>query len=148
MPTFTVDPAPVVEFNDEMYYIPESQVGVPITPVDIKAGVIGGEAPYTFVKQSGPDWLTVSTDGIIQGTPTTKGQSSLLEIKIIDNNGDEGLAVIWVDGTKPDDRAAVYDVDAVTIPADLGAQVIQGNPIPTVTINLVTSGLNLDPSKT
>ena len=144
---FTVDPEPVIHFNDESFSVPESKVGVPITPIDIKDRISGGEAPYTFVKESGPDWLTVSTDGIIQGTPTAKGNSSLLEIKITDKNSDEGLAVIWVGGTKPDDRAAVYDVNAVTNPADLGAQVSPGNPIPAVTFNISTTGVQLDPSK-
>ena len=145
---FTVDPAPVVQFNDESFFVPESKVGVPIAPIDIRDGVIGGEAPYAFVKQSGPDWLTVTAEGIIQGTPTVKANSSFLEIKITDKNSDEGLAVIWVDGTRPDDRAVVYDVDAVTTPADLRAQVTPGNPIPAVTFNISTTGVQLDPSKT
>lgn len=145
---FTVDPAPVVQFNDESFFVPESKVGEPIVPIDIKDGVIGGEAPYAFIKQSGPDWLIVTSEGIIQGTPTVKANSSFLEIKIIDNNGDEGLALIWVDGTRPDDRAVAYDVDVVTTPADLRAQVAPGNPIPTVTFNISTTGVKLDPSKT
>ena len=53
----------------------------------VKAAVIGGEEPYTFSKASGPNWLNVSSDGTISGTPDVIGKNEDLVVRVTDNKG-------------------------------------------------------------
>ncbi|MCL2872653.1 MAG: hypothetical protein FWF41_06730, partial [Betaproteobacteria bacterium] len=60
--TFTYDPS---------FDIPASTVGTPITDIDVSGGVSGGAQPYTFSATGLPDGISISTTGVISGTPTT-----------------------------------------------------------------------------
>lgn len=64
--------------------IPESAVGQPIKSFSVTSGVSGGTEPYTFGKVSGPDWITVSADGLISGTPSVMGNNSNLMVRVTD----------------------------------------------------------------
>ncbi|MBO4834581.1 MAG: InlB B-repeat-containing protein [Lachnospiraceae bacterium] len=143
--TFTIDPLPVVTFDDESYSVPQSQVGVPITEMNLNPGVIGGNAPYSFVKESGPSWLNVSTDGRITGTPTTYGENEGLVIKITDNDGEEGKANLFVQLTKPDARAAIYGIDAKSNPLDLNNLVKRGNAITSIGFEIIDPAEDVAP---
>jgi hypothetical protein len=53
---------------------PAATVGVPYT---FPFRAAGGKPPYTWTATGLPVGLTLSTDGILSGTPTTAGPSSL-----------------------------------------------------------------------
>ena len=61
-------------------------VGVPFS-LDISDRFVGGTLPYTFTMQIGslPPGLTLSTDGLISGTPTTEGNYNALRVRCTDD---------------------------------------------------------------
>jgi len=66
--TYTYDPAPTANCA----VITGAVQGVPITPVTITgSGGVGG--PYTFSATGLPNGLTLSTSGVLSGTPTQSG---------------------------------------------------------------------------
>lgn len=72
-PEYVVTAPPDAELNlvfDRKWEIHDASAGVPITPFSLASGVIGGTPPYTFKKTAGPDWLQISPDGMVSGTPT------------------------------------------------------------------------------
>ena len=144
--TYTIDEPPVITF-DGMIIVDESQVSIPIIPVDLKPGLSGGKEPYTFIKESGPSWLNVSTDGIISGTPTTYGINDPLEITVKDADEESVIINVYVQLTKPDARLPVYGIDAKTDPVDLKDYVKRGNAIAPVSFTLLDPDFAMDPSK-
>lgn len=72
-PEYVVTAPPNAELNlvfHPKWVIHDASAGVPITPFSLASGVIGGTKPYTFKKTAGPDWLQISPDGMVSGTPT------------------------------------------------------------------------------
>jgi len=65
-----IAPPPVAFANSLAFNIPESTTGVPITPIDVSSGAYSGTPPYRFTAQYLPPGLTISTNGVISGTPT------------------------------------------------------------------------------
>jgi large repetitive protein len=67
--------ASALRFGDEDYAMPDGEVG---TPYHFQMTASAGCPPYKFTIMSGalPDGLTLSSDGIISGTPTKLGASS------------------------------------------------------------------------
>ncbi|HEY1574540.1 MAG TPA: ExeM/NucH family extracellular endonuclease [Pseudonocardiaceae bacterium] len=63
--------------------------GTAITPVTL--GATGGTPPYTWTASGLPAGLTVSADGVISGTPTTAG-SSTVTVTATDSTGATGAA--------------------------------------------------------
>lgn len=55
---------------DPRWTINDVSAGVPITPFSLADAIIGGTKPYTFEKVHGEDWVQISPDGIVSGTPT------------------------------------------------------------------------------
>ncbi|MGN0370308.1 MAG: Ig-like domain-containing protein, partial [Butyrivibrio sp.] len=78
-----------LSFEDSITFdIPEGETGASISQVDVSGAVSGGTHPYTFSKESGPDWLQVSTGGCITGTrPTAVADATTAVIKVTDNTG-------------------------------------------------------------
>lgn len=115
-PAFTVDyVAGALElflFNGQNYQILDNYIGVEIDNYSFANYVVGGTKPYTFSKSSGPDWINVSTDGNISGTPTTVGTNEDLVITVTDSLGATDSLDIAVDEThiKPEDREVVSRV--------------------------------------
>ena len=57
--------------------LPHAQVGVAYGPISIGT-VSGGVSPYTFAATSGlPAGMSLSSAGVLSGTPTTAGQASI-----------------------------------------------------------------------
>jgi ribulose-5-phosphate 4-epimerase/fuculose-1-phosphate aldolase len=70
--TITVEAPAALTFTDDASYdIPALTVGMPITPVNVSGAVSGGTKPYTFMSNGLPDGISISTAGVISGTPTT-----------------------------------------------------------------------------
>ncbi len=105
------------------YDIGVSYVGEAITPYSVADGVSGGFAPYTFSKVSGPDWVKVSADGIVSGTPTKTAENGEMVLRVTDDDGNTADLSVFVAATAPapSDRAVISRVAAtsenfVTIP--------------------------------
>ena len=105
------------------YDIGVSYVGEAITPYSVADGVSGGFAPYTFSKASGPDWVKVSADGTVSGTPTKLAENGDMVLRVTDDDGNIAEITVFVAVTAPapSDRAVISGVAAtsenfVTIP--------------------------------
>ena len=73
------------------YDVPKSNQDVAIIPINLSGGIEGGLAPYTFSKIAGPDWLSVSAEGIVTGTPRNEditGFGQTMQVRVDDNNGE------------------------------------------------------------
>ena len=66
--------------------LPAFYVGV---PASFQIEVWGGTTPYTFQITSGslPPGLSMSSGGVISGTPTTAGYDWTIFVKVTDANG-------------------------------------------------------------
>ena len=141
-PVFTVKNDGVLSFAAplEWDYI-QSEAGQPIEAFSVASGVSGGSAPYTFSKVSGPDWISVSADGTVSGTPVSAGLNSPLEIRVTDNNGDYRDILLNVDETTDGSYTYVDTVAGTTSlgTGDLSDIMSYGAAIPALSIN-VTSG--------
>ena len=71
--------------DSDSFNIPASQVGRPITPIDVSEGVSGGTVPYTFTASGLPDGLFISADGVISGTPTQAAASGTATLRVSDS---------------------------------------------------------------
>ena len=78
---------PILKFLDDAGYdIPDSEVGTPITPVDVFAGVSDGYGTYEFTATGLPKGLNIDTlTGVISGTPTKAQDSGTAIITVNDD---------------------------------------------------------------
>ena len=88
-----------LQFETGIVNIPENTKGIAIKAVSLSGGVTGGFAPYTFSKVSGPDWITVSDDGVVSGTPTAVGSNEDLVVRVTDIVGTTAEITIPVGNT-------------------------------------------------
>ncbi|MDR2970082.1 MAG: Ig-like domain-containing protein [Tannerellaceae bacterium] len=77
---------PLVVADDAKYDIPAMVVGTKITDIDLSGAVSGGKAPCTFTAAGLPAGITVSTAGIISGTPTTAAAEGTATITVTDSS--------------------------------------------------------------
>ena len=66
--------------------IPVSTVGIAIADINLISGVSGGKAPYTFSATGLPSGITVSTAGVISGTPITATAADTATITVEDSS--------------------------------------------------------------
>ena len=84
---YTIDePDDLIVYDSNKIDIGINREGIPIAEYSIAPYVEGGIKPYTFSKVSGPDWVNVSTDGTISGTPTETGKNQNLTVLIKDSS--------------------------------------------------------------
>lgn len=72
-PEYVVTTPPDAELDfvfDPLWTMNDVSAGVPITPFSLANAIIGGTKPYTFTKVGGEDWVQISPDGTVSGTPT------------------------------------------------------------------------------
>lgn len=75
--------------------LPSATVGTPYSQ-SLTGG--GGAAPYSFALAPGsslPDGLTLSSSGVISGTPTATG-TSIFTVKITDTHGNTGSQMLSI----------------------------------------------------
>ena len=85
--------------------------GVPIEPTQLSAS--GGEGgPYTFTATGLPAGLTLSTDGLLSGTPTVSGNFTYTIIAT-DSEGNTGTSSCAVNVAPPPVVATCYAVNAM-----------------------------------
>lgn len=92
--------------------IENHRAGTPIEGFSVKQFVWGGTEPYLFSKASGPDWINVSADGDISGTPDKVGQNIDLVIRVTDAAGATKKITYAVPEThiKNEDRTIVKNI--------------------------------------
>ncbi|MBR2152001.1 MAG: InlB B-repeat-containing protein [Clostridia bacterium] len=128
-------------YNHDNYWVENNFVGEEIRPHIFSLGVIGGTPPYTFSKSRGPEWLNVSEDGTLTGTPTSVGENDDLIVTVTDSLGATASLAVEVRNTyiNPEDRQVISRVVGnVIIPTyhcgdrfnndDLVATVSEGSP--------------------
>ena len=99
----TIGYKPLTLADDTAYEIPKGGVDTEIEEVDISKAVKGGHTPYSFSKESGPDWLQVDLQGKITGTrPSTETAATTADIKVTDKDNTVQTFTITVGAvTKP-----------------------------------------------
>lgn len=112
------EPAVMVVYDSEISSIGKNRVGIPITTFSLASYVEGGTKPYTFTKVTGPDWIEVSGDGIISGTPTTVGNNAKLKILIEDSSNPKSTQEIEIYVAKTEinlnDRITISKITATS----------------------------------
>ena len=69
------------------YSIPASTVGTAITSIKVADGVSGGSTPYTFSADNRlPAGITISSAGVISGTPTATQSAGTAKITVRDSS--------------------------------------------------------------
>lgn len=123
----------IFNYNDK-YKIYESYVGRAIASFSVVDGVIGGEKPYTFSKTSGPNWISVTTDGTVSGMPDVDGKNADLVVRVTDNKSEWKEISIPVGYTyiNPANRE---DVTSITGTSNIAEVMVEGNTFiaPTIT---------------
>lgn len=106
-----------LEFTDlSAFDIPANFVGKAIKSYSVVDAVVGGELPYTFSKTSGPDWIQVSADGTVSGTPEVTGVNDELVVRVTDNASEYKEKTISVGKTyvNQSERQKVTDIVATS----------------------------------
>mgnify|MGYP000927943165 CR=1 FL=1 len=83
--TYQTDGTPLTFTNNAAYNIPASTVNSAITNINVAPGVSGGTTPYTFSATELPAGITISTVGVISGTPTTAAEAGTATITVTDS---------------------------------------------------------------
>ena len=78
--------APLDFVKNNSWNIGLNYVGKAIASFSVATGATGGEKPYTFSRVSGPDWISVASDGTVSGTPNGIGKNNDLVIRVTDKN--------------------------------------------------------------
>jgi len=76
------------------YDIPASTVEAPIAGIDVSGGASGGTTPYAFSATGLPAGISISTAGVISGTPTTAGAAGTATITVTDSASDSASITI------------------------------------------------------
>ncbi len=85
--TLTIESCPTLVLEPQS--LPDGTIG---SPYNVTLAATGGTAPYRFVVQGAlPTGLSLSTHGVLSGTPTTEGTSEF-RIQIMDANG---CSTVW-----------------------------------------------------
>lgn len=115
-------------FAHEKYRIYATYRDMAAYTISVADTVEGGVEPYIFEKVSGPNWLTVSEEGTVNGTPTVVGNNENLVVRVTDANNDHKEITVPVEKTMlpPAEREVIMNVTATsntdTIPV-LGAEI-------------------------
>ena len=98
---------PLDFIKDNKWDIESHYINQAITAFSVADGAVGGTKPYTFSKVSGPEWIDVSADGTVSGTPTVLGANADLVIRVTDS------------GATPETKEITLDVgNTYILPAD------------------------------
>lgn len=79
-------------FTASFYYLPAAAAGTPFSHDIAPLASDPQNEPLTFSKESGPDWLNVSANGTITGTPDAATPLVSAVVKVSDPNGNTSTA--------------------------------------------------------
>ena len=110
------EPEDLIVYDSNKLDIGTNTADIPIIQYSIASCVEGGTKPYTFSKKSGPDWVEVSSDGTISGTPTQVGINQNLIVLIKDSSNREKELKISVANTEINlnNRETISEVTATS----------------------------------
>ncbi len=123
-PTYNIEATGELEFfAKSKYVIYKSYRGTAAYTISVADGVEGGTEPYVFTKVSGPNWLTVSEDGTINGTPTEVGENESLVVRVTDAENNHKEITVPVEKTilPPNERELITRVEATSNTASIPA---------------------------
>ena len=99
------------------YNIPSGAPGDPITDIDLSTFIFGGSSSFTFSKDAGPAWLSVSTAGLISGTRPGAQAADTLTVEVTDTvMGDSIFVLVHVGAVL--DASTTYNVTVNSGTAD------------------------------
>ena len=81
-------PAPLTFADSDAYDIPASSVGTPISDINVSGGVSGGVPPYAFTAAGLPAGISVTSAGVITGTPAAAASAGTATVTVTDSAGD------------------------------------------------------------
>jgi C1A family cysteine protease/uncharacterized membrane protein len=82
--------------DDPAYDIPESTVGVAISPISVSGGVVGAATPYTFSASGLPSGIAInSSSGVISGTPTATRNAGTATITVASSSGTKSITIAF-----------------------------------------------------
>ncbi len=121
---------PLDFIKDNKWDIDSTYINQPITAFSVADGAAGGTKPYTFSKVSGPEWINVSADGTVSGTPTALGANADLVIKVTDSGATPETKEITLDVGNtyvlPEDREVISVIRATS---NIGEILGYGKPL-------------------
>ena len=124
---------PLMFADSSEFDIGDSFIGVPITPFSVASAVSGGTTPYTFSKTTGPEWLVVSEDGTISGTPDEVCNGDAAVIRVTD--ADESYKEITINfGRTYPNPASRTVVTTIVASSDIDMAIGGAVTLPTFTI--------------
>ena len=135
------EPEELIVYDSSKLDIGSSRVGIPIKAYSVASYVEGGQKPYTFSKVSGPEWINVSSNGTISGTPTSVGNNGKLTVSIQDSSNPKRTEELEISVAKTEinlnDRETISEVIATS--SDIDNIPVCGESLTKPTI-VVTSG--------
>ena len=121
---------PLDFIKDNNWDIDSTYINQAITAFSEAEGAVGGTKPYTFSKVSGPEWIDVTADGTVSGTPTVLGANADLVIKVTDSAAEHATKEITlrVGNTYvlPEDREVISVIRATS---NIGENIGYGKPV-------------------
>ncbi|MCL1893771.1 MAG: InlB B-repeat-containing protein [Holophagaceae bacterium] len=100
---------PLTYAHNPNYNILASVVGVPILTKDISNSASGGTKPYTFSATGLPAGITITTAGILSGTPTTAGPAGSATITVTDATSATASITITYGAIAPANHTITFD---------------------------------------
>jgi predicted extracellular nuclease/2',3'-cyclic-nucleotide 2'-phosphodiesterase (5'-nucleotidase family) len=117
-----------------------STVGTAISPLSLNAS--GGAPPYTFGATNLPSGLSITTAGVISGTPDTAGTPTVT-ISVSDSAGTpatDSKSFVWTVNAAPSGVTPIKDIQGSGSASPLVGQVVSTQGV--VTAAYPTGGLN------
>lgn len=116
--------------KDNKWNIDSTYINQAITAFSVADGAAGGTKPYTFSKVSGPEWIDVTADGTVSGTPTVLGANADLVISVTDSGATPETKEITLRVGKtyvlPADREVISVIRATS---NIGEKIGYGKPV-------------------
>ncbi len=116
--------------KDNKWNIDSTYINQAITAFSVADGAAGGTKPYAFSKVSGPEWIDVTADGTVSGTPTVLGANADLVIRVTDSGATPETKEITLRVGKtyvlPEDREVISVIRATS---NIGKNIGYGKPV-------------------
>lgn len=126
----------LIAFDLNKYKIGSSVAGVPLEKFSVEPAIEGGTRPYTFEKKSGPEWIVVSSNGEISGTPIKDGTNDNVTILVTDNANRELEFELSVENTEINlnNREIISKITATSDDIDNIPEFAKNISKPTITV--------------
>jgi hypothetical protein len=140
----TEEDEPLEVADNAKYDIPAMTVGTKIANIDLSDAITGGTAPYSFSATGLPAGITISSAGVISGTPTGAVAAGKATVTIKDSSSPAKSVTVTIDfgavktetPPTPPPYVAVTNITSVPTAATTGvALTLIGTVVPTNATN-------------